>query len=514
MDGAALNAPLRMKAIGESPTIRRSAWLLGIILFFGSAYFYQDPEWNGNSRLDLTRAIVEQGRLEIDAYHDAPGWATGDKAYYDGHYYSDKAIGASLMGVPIYFVLFHVTNALGVAVSGAAVKHVLTTGVMGVMFTLSGLSMYLVALCIVSRPWKAALPTLAVAFGTMLWPYSAVFYGHLPAAAFLILAFALLFGAKYAEARGSRKVWFWVGISVSMAFVSDFTSAVVIVGLAVYALHVLSALGTPAKVRAAWPAVVGVIIPLIVLASYNTAVYGRPLAFGYAYEVEERFQEIMGLGIMGIRLPAVGASYHISFDPKFGLVWLSPVLLLAPVGYVIALWARRWRAESLLSMYAIGVVFAMNAASYLWHGGSTFGPRLLIPALPFFVVPLAMLPGALLWPQATLGLVSAANMLIPLLGQIQYTRLEFKPDRGGFFVAGAPFRGFSLLYDYGLPQVWQLAKSGRSPWTLGTGLGFPLWLSVTVLLAVVFGLLVALRRLDGQKGATEPGHAAARRTRP
>ena len=74
-----------MKAIGESPTTRRSAWLLGIILFFGSAYFYQDPEWNGNSRLDLTRAIVEQGRLEIDAYHDAPGWATGDKAYYDGH---------------------------------------------------------------------------------------------------------------------------------------------------------------------------------------------------------------------------------------------------------------------------------------------------------------------------------------------------------------------------------------------------------------------------------------------
>jgi len=496
MDGPPVNVPFRMNAGNRAPKVGRSAWLLGVILFLGSAYFYQDPEWNGNSRLDLTRAIVEQGTFKIDAFHEAPGWATGDKAFYDGHYYSDKAIGASLMAVPIYYVLFHACTALGLIVSGTVVKHVLTTVVMGVMFTLSGLSMYLVAIRIASRPWKASLSTLAVAFGTMLWPYSAVFYGHLPAAAFLALAFALLFRASESQSPSSRAAWFWIGISVSMAFLSDYTSALVIAGLGMYGLYALRTLSFRTKLRTAWATVPGLIVPLLILFAYNMAVYGRPLAFGYAYEVEEQFQEIMGLGLMGIRVPTIGASYHLTLDPKFGLFWLSPVLLLAPVGYMIAFKNRSHRAESLLSMYAIAVIFAMNAASYLWYGGSAFGPRLMISALPFFIVPLALLPDAWMWPLAALGVVSTANMLVPLLGQIQYNRLEFKPDRGGFFVEGAPFRGFSLLYDYGLPQIRRLAQSGQSPWTLGSALGLPLWLSVVSLVAAESALVCALHRLS------------------
>src|SRR5512146_1102428 len=65
--------------------------LLSLILFLASAYFYQDPEWNGNSRLDLTRAVVEEGTVAIDAYQSLPQWDTNDKAFYNGHYYSDKA---------------------------------------------------------------------------------------------------------------------------------------------------------------------------------------------------------------------------------------------------------------------------------------------------------------------------------------------------------------------------------------------------------------------------------------
>ena len=127
----------------------------------------------------------------------------------------------------------------------------------------------------------------------------------------------------------------------------------------------------------------------------------------------------MGLGLMGMRLPTLSAAYHISIDPKFGLVWLSPVVLLVPLGYWIAFRERKHSAEALVSIYAFIVIFLMNAASYLWYGGSAFGPRLLISALPFLVVPLAMLPRRATWALAGLGALSAANMLIPLMGQIQ-----------------------------------------------------------------------------------------------
>ena len=472
----------------------RATWLLAAILLLGSAYFYQDPEWNGNSRLVLVRAVVEQGRLEIDDYHEAPHWATGDKAFFNGHFYSDKAIGASLLAVPIYFVLYHVSTSLGAALGSHFIKHVLTTVVMGGAFVLCGLAMYSIALRITGQAWRSALCTLVLAFGTMLWPYSAVFYGHLPAAAFLTLTFALLLDASASGRSDSSPNWFWIGISVSMAFISDYTSALVIVGLAVYAVFTLRNLDMRGRIRAAWTAVPGILLPLLILVAYNMAIYGKPLAFGYAYEVEERFQEIMGTGIMGIRMPTLGASYHISFDPRFGLFWLSPVLILAPIGYVVAFKDRRFRAEALLSMFAFAVMFAMNAASFLWYGGSAFGPRLLISALPFLVVPLALLPNAWTLPIAILGLVSAGNMLIPLLGQIQYTRLEFKPDRGGFFIAGAPFRDFSLLYQYGLPQVRRLAESGKSPWTLGTAMGLTLSLSILLLILAESALVIAFRR--------------------
>ena len=287
------------------------------------------------------------------------------------------------------------------------------------------------------------------------------------------------------EAGGTRRAWFWIGVSVSMAFLSDHTAALVIVGLAAYGLYVLREQTWRAKIRRAWPALPGILLPLLVFFAYNLVVYRSLVAFGYSYEVEERFQTIMGLGLMGIRLPTLGASYHITLDPKFGLFWLSPVLLLALIGFTASFRQGRHRAEAFLSLYSIGIIFAMNAASYLWYGGSAFGPRLMITALPFFIVPLALLPSRWTWALVALGLVSTANMLIPLMGQVQYTRLEFKPDRGGFFVDGTLFDGFSLLYGYGLRQVVSLARAGRSPWTLGTALGLPLWLSIVGLTVII-----------------------------
>jgi hypothetical protein len=139
-------------------------------------------------------------------------------------------------------------------------------------------------------------------------------------------------------------------------------------------------------------------------------------------------------------------------------------------------------------------MFAMNAASYLWWGGSAFGPRLVISALPFFIVPLAVLPRAATWPLVLLGLISAANMLIPLLGQIQITKLEYKADRGGFFVADAPFKGFSLLYEYGLPQILRQVRADRPSWTLGSALGLPLGFSAILLLSVESALALGFRR--------------------
>ncbi|MCA9711949.1 MAG: hypothetical protein KDK70_39300 [Myxococcales bacterium] len=74
---------------------------LGIALLLTYGYFVGEPAWNQNSRLALTRAMVEQRSTIIDRYHAT----TGDKSYRDGHFYCDKAPGTSLLALPSYAAL-------------------------------------------------------------------------------------------------------------------------------------------------------------------------------------------------------------------------------------------------------------------------------------------------------------------------------------------------------------------------------------------------------------------------
>ncbi|HHS96963.1 MAG TPA: hypothetical protein ENK08_03565, partial [Chloroflexi bacterium] len=77
----------------------RRAALLFLILLICYAYFLPRwAEWNQNSRMDLTMALVEQGTFVIDDYYEN----TGDYAVYGGHVYTDKAPGTSFVGVPAY----------------------------------------------------------------------------------------------------------------------------------------------------------------------------------------------------------------------------------------------------------------------------------------------------------------------------------------------------------------------------------------------------------------------------
>ena len=75
----------------------RTKWALFALLFASNAYFYQAGGWNQNSRFDLVRAITNEHTLNIDPFH----LSTGDKAFFNGHYYSDKAPGLALAAVPV-----------------------------------------------------------------------------------------------------------------------------------------------------------------------------------------------------------------------------------------------------------------------------------------------------------------------------------------------------------------------------------------------------------------------------
>src|SRR5262249_6163732 len=122
-------------------TSRRLFWIVGLWLFVSYAFFYQAGGWNQNSRFALDRAILERRTLQIDAYH----LQTGDIALMNGHYYSDKAPGTSLLALAPSFLARLVSTAAGV--DPASFAGIAWTSYVATVAT-SGLFTLLAALCV------------------------------------------------------------------------------------------------------------------------------------------------------------------------------------------------------------------------------------------------------------------------------------------------------------------------------------------------------------------------------
>src|SRR5688572_5624744 len=87
------------------PFHKINLFIVFLITFAFYGYFIKPLDANISSRLGLVKAIVEEKRLVIDSYH-AGEFETIDKAYVNGHYYSDKAPGASLWGALVYLPIY------------------------------------------------------------------------------------------------------------------------------------------------------------------------------------------------------------------------------------------------------------------------------------------------------------------------------------------------------------------------------------------------------------------------
>jgi serine/threonine protein kinase len=190
-----------------------------IAAFATYAYFVGPPAWNQNSRLALTRALVERGELTIDPDH----FTTGDKSRRGDHFYSDKAPGASLLAVPAYAVYHGLRQLVGGEAPRAYITPLdpaaarrgdeldpearlpgdrlsynqqfrlalyLSRLFSTSLLALAGVAaLYLLALRQLAGDRLAAL-TCALTYGlaTPALVYGAAFYGHQPCADLLLLA--------------------------------------------------------------------------------------------------------------------------------------------------------------------------------------------------------------------------------------------------------------------------------------------------------------------------------------
>ncbi|NIM06374.1 MAG: hypothetical protein GTO55_08220 [Armatimonadetes bacterium] len=372
----------------------RAPLMVGIILFACYGYFfYLWANWNINSRLALTHSIVDKGTLNIDAYHARKATFTLDKAYYKGHYYCDKAVGASFLAVPTYWLYRQIAPARGGseevrAYRGLIGNYLINLSATVIPSVIAGVLFFFLLGYFTPATAPRVWLTLALGLGTLIFPYTSMLFGHQTAGAFGFIAFFILF-------RMRRKGWSaWgalgAGVLAGYALITDFLAVVVVLGLFIYAaLTVFQNKDRSLRSRLLifTPFCLGVLLPLPLQLWYNWACFENPFASAYRYEVVEAFRVGMSKGFMGITYPRLEALYQLTFGPRRGHFYGSPFLLFMIPGTYIMIRQRTFRLEALVCVGIALFSILLNSAYYLWWGGAAYGARFSIVAVPFLALP-------------------------------------------------------------------------------------------------------------------------------
>ena len=103
-------------------------------------------------------------------------------------------------------------------------------------------------------------------------------------------------------------------------------------------------------------------------------------------------------GYMGLTYPHPDRLLKILFGCSRGLLFASPVLVVAPLGLWWLWKGKTHRAAGLVAAGIVAYYFLFNASFYWWKAGLTFGPRYAGACIPFVCVGLAAV-----WGRATAG---------------------------------------------------------------------------------------------------------------
>jgi hypothetical protein len=477
---------------------RRTEWLLFACAFLAFGWFHQGGGWNQNARFALVRAIVERGTFFIDShlvYLLAPpdgsrfqrptisdgefqiggdtysvGWrndrgrlvpiaghmsrdavlidvgratASGDVAFHNGHFDPNKAPGTSLVGVPAYFVQYHLERAFGGdpdAWGTLAINAWLTSLFsVGLLSAFGVVLMYRFARRLTGDDERCAVVTaLMFSFGTMFFPYATMMFEHNIIAVLLLAAWYLSYRAR--EEADARKPLLLAGLCAGYATITNY---IVVFPLLMIALYIMR------HKRAGVAAYgLGVLAPFVMICIYNVVCFGTPFTTNYRYE-NPMFLDSGGalLGVVGT--PSLSVMVEILVSPFRGLFITAPVLLLGLAGFKNFYRRRELRSDAILSASIVLFFVLFNISFNGWHGGWAAVPRYLGPAMPFLALWIAFVYRAAPKSTWTLGALSIAVMLL-------ITAVDAQPPLGNSRIGATPGRAqwtYNPVTEYVLPLL-------------------------------------------------------------
>ena len=345
---------------------------LAIGLLFARA---RPDSYDADIMLQVARSIA--GHHSVRVTHDVFGINTP---------YSFYGLGMSLMMLALYAP----AKALGADPTSAAMDA------NAVLFALTAAGIYLLCRLLRATRAQAVVTAGVVALATPLLAYVATGFSEVGVAAGVTLG--LLGLAALGSDRGWGGVCVGAGIGVAVLFRTD--SLVLVAPF----LAVGAWLFRPRR-RTLTGVLAGGLPFAAVWAVYNTVRFGAPWRLGYAGQL--RFNH-----------PFLSGLYGLVLSPGKGVIWYAPVVAVAVLG------ARAsWRRFPVI-VAAAGAILVSRvvffAPYWAWHGSGSWGPRMLVPAMPVLALGvLGVVSGPAVKRWALGGLVAgivAVSALVQVVG--------------------------------------------------------------------------------------------------
>jgi hypothetical protein len=359
----------------------RKEWVLLLIVFLIHLPFTRVVvDTNDGSRMAAVQSVVENGTFVIE---DSYFFSTTDKVLINGRFYSDKPPLSYLIAVPLYFAMYHL--GLPFTPRGGIAYGLITwlTSGLAVSVMLVLFFQFLSRYKLTTR--QRLLYTIALGFGTQLFPYSLTYNNHALGAALIFFAYLAIQRAKT-----SRQLFL-------SGLLSGFTAAIDLVAggifTVLFAMHVWSRVGTKKAAffvagAAAFP-VLGLLLNFAI--SGSVAYFSStPAYWDYPGSVLNTEAKTIAGAVANTPAEALRYMGPMFFSWKHGFVNLNLILLFGIAGIILALRNKAYRLEA--SIICVGAACAL--LYYIFrtgnYGGCGWGFRYPVPLIPllFLYAPL------------------------------------------------------------------------------------------------------------------------------
>ena len=394
-------------------------------------FFIQWYGWNEQSHFSLTRAIVEEKKFEIDSFYNQ----TGDRSYYNNHYYSDKTPGLSFFTLPIYegwrFIYYNLfprnfiqkysgdNKFVSQSQEDVTIVSYVNLGffifnsmILVTVFTsslfaaLTALLIYKISGYFTTNEKYRILLTIAYAFGTLAFINALHLMSHTLGTFFAFLSFFLLFKSK--KEMQKNKLFILAGIAIGFAIVIEYSVILIAIMLLIYAFII----DRRKFIIFLFMLFIG-IAPLLL---YNYLIFGNPFdlasshidrqTYNTAYpetglffnsentQLQEDFIEFSFFSPIDNLLKHFHLIPNINpyvilrlfLYPYRGLLFYSPLLILSFIGMIFMF--KEYKTEVILILSIISLFLCFLSMRSNWWGGYSFGNRHLLPIVPFLMLPI------------------------------------------------------------------------------------------------------------------------------